>query len=438
MPRTEKRLPGLVLAGLLALGAGGCGGPEVEVVPVTRRPIREGFTEPARTRLTRTYPVTMPFAGRVAPLKLREGDPVRVGQPLARADTVALDQEIRALEAQRARFRAELARVDDDRLEATTRRGLVQELAASREMLRASRAQLEAEDLRKRQLEADLVRDEKLVTQKAITRERLDRTRLDAHTARIDWRQQEFTLAALEALHTALELGPGMVDDWMGREDHDRAVLAQQIAEVEAHLVDARHRRSLLDFPSPVDGVVLERSHPGGATLAAGTELLVLGSLEDLEVVAEVLTRDAQHLEPGTPVTLEGSLPARVAALEPQGFTKLSSLGVEQQRVMVRIAPEAPLERVGPGYRLEAHFTTASREEALVVPRQVVLQDSRRRSYVLRYRGGKLEKVPVETGLGSDLELEVREGLEPGDRVVLYPEVGMGDGQAVTVAAPGS
>jgi HlyD family secretion protein len=418
----------LLSLGLLALVLSGCGAPEIETLHPKRGEIEESFLEPARTRLSRTYPITMPTAGRIESISLRPGDRVQKGQRLVAFDTLPTDQEIRRLEAQKLRLEAELLKVKDNQLEETLREGALRELAASRQALKASQAQDEAESLRAKQLEVDLARDEKLLSQKAITRERLERVRLDAHTARIDWRRQGFFTAAMRALDTAVQLGPQIVDRWISRKDHDLAILKHQLTEVDALLLQSHNLRKQQELRSPIDGVVLAREHPGGTTLPAGAGLLTLGKLVDLEVLAEVLSRDALRLRPGTPVLLEGKFPAKIQTLEPLGFTKFSSLGVEQQRVRVRILPEQTLPGIGPGYRLEARFRIRHKAAALVLPRHAVLQNQDRSSFVFLLAGGQLRKTPITLGLTSDLQVEVAKGLSEKDLVVRFPDVSMKEG----------
>lgn len=423
--------------GLLVLLAGGCGAPPIEVVTPHRGPIEAGFVEPARTRLVRTYPVSMPVTARVAALTLREGDAVRAGQPLASIDTTELEAAVHELEASREELRAELTRVADHRLEDRLKKGAQDEVVASEQALAASKAQVEAERLRFEQYERDNTRDEKLFEQKAITRQQLDQTHLDYQTSRIDYRRQGFYTAALAALHTAIEIGPEAIDDWLERREHEAASLRHRVTQVEAQLVRARYQLGLAALPAPIDGVVLEKHHQGGVVLGVGTPLYTLGRLDQVEVVAEVLSGDALLLASGSRVVLEGDLPARVTRLEPQGFTKHSSLGVEQQRVLVRIAPDGSLPAgVGPGYRLEARFVAAAKADALLLPRHAVLQDRDRSHYVLVVEGGRLRRKAVTLGLASDLEVEVTHGLGVEDQVVHHPDVSLNDGDRAQAQLP--
>ena len=122
------------------------------------------------------------------------------------------------------------------------------------------------------------------------------------------------------------------------------------------------------------------------------------------------------------------TLAGKVKLVEPAGFTKLSSLGVEQQRVKAIVAFDGKHDNLGVGYRLQARFLTGSKTDALIVPRFSVLQAPDRTFYVFKVTGGKLQRQPITLGLRSDLELEVVEGLADSDRIVARPDATMKDG----------
>jgi HlyD family secretion protein len=153
--------------------------------------------------------------------------------------------------------------------------------------------------------------------------------------------------------------------------------------------------------------------------------------------MSEVLTEDALRLAPGSVVELipgggRPELTAHVKKIEPAGFTKLSSLGVEQKRVRV-LARLSPVPSwLGAGYRLQARFVTGEKEKALLVDRFSVLQDPQGKSYVFKVVNGKLVRQDVELGLRGELEYEVLSGLTASDRIVKVPDPATTAGGEVT------
>jgi len=149
-----------------------------------------------------------------------------------------------------------------------------------------------------------------------------------------------------------------------------------------------------------------------------------------------VLTQDVLRLREGSDVSLQAAvgrepIAGKVARIEPAGFTKLSSLGVEQQRVNVIISLEGGRGNLGVGYRLQARFTTGAKADALIVPRYSVLQAPDRAFYVLKAADGVIAKQTVAIGLRSDLELEILSGLGESDPIIARPDATMKEGMRV-------
>ncbi len=436
-PKQCKPVAWFAVLALLGLGCGQS--IEVKVIVPRRGEIQESFTEPARTRLAKTYRITAPVDCRIERIDLEHGDPVKQGQLLMKFDLVPFTQEVAEAQAAVEELVASLAVLDDNRLEDTA---LVETFAvvdAAGEAVKAADKQVEAQQARSDRAALELKRMQDLVEHEAIPQSRLDDARLEAETTLIDLRREEFVRAALHALLVAVQTGPQFVSQWVEHEQLKRAEIEHQLAQAHARLARARHRLSLTDVRSPIDGVVLERHDQGDRPMQAGEPVLLLGNLDQLEVIADVLTQDAMRLTPGAEVTLQPAtrmqtIRGRVKRIEPQGFTKLSSLGVEQQRVNVIVSLEERPANIGVGYRLRARFLTASKPEALIVPRYSVLQAPDQSFYAFRVEGGRLSRTPVKLGLRSDLELEIVAGLGAGDQIVAAPEASMRDGGRVRIA----
>ena len=170
--------------------------------------------------------------------------------------------------------------------------------------------------------------------------------------------------------------------------------------------------------------------------MPAGEKLLSLGRSQDLEAMSEVLTQDALRLRIGTPVQLypgPGRPPhlAHVSRIEPRGFTKLSSLGVEQKRVRVLMQLDKVPPNLGAGYRLEAEFVVGKHPQVLALPRPALLQKPDGSFYVFKVVAGHLKEQTVELGVSEDLRVSIRSGLAEGDTVVAAPESGLKDGDEV-------
>ncbi len=433
-PRFDALILVCVLAPFLLLG--GCGGDPVKVVNPIRGEIRESFTEPAKTRLEKKYPITVPVAGRIHRIDLEPNDKVEKGSVLVQYDLVPFQEAVKEAKAKVGELEASLVVKDDDRLEQTALVEAKSAIDAADEALKASREQVAAEKARWVRADKELKRMTGLLSGQAIAQSKMDDVNLAAETALIEWKQQQFYLAAMKAIVLAVNLGPIYVNRYLGRKRLEREVIVEQLTQAKARLAVAEHDLKLTNVRSPINGVVLEKYDEGDSTLPAGKQLLLIGNLDDLEVVAEVLTQDAMKISPGSEVFLYPSLgtkplPAKVKRIDPAGFTKLSSLGVEQQRVNVIVALNGQHHGLGVGYRVQARFFVGSKSNTLLVSRFSVMQSADGSFYVLKVQDGKIKKQPIKIGLRNDLQLEVVSGLKDKDVIVAKPDTTMEEGTKV-------
>ncbi len=403
---------------------------EVTTVNPQMEPMEESFTEPARTRLPRTYPVTMPLDGRIEEISFKPGDPVKVGERLVAFDNFPLEQTLQEAKAAVQELEKRVVLNEFDDIEQSLRLELVATVDAARDVLKAADAQVDAEQARANRAGKEHERIQKLNSQGMASDKQLDDTAMLAETTTIGLREQELMREAYKTLFTAIQLGPKYIDDWLKRKRIERELLLKQLTQAQARLAMAERNIKLADIVSPINGVVLQRLEQGGGPLVAGQPLLNLGRLDQMEVVAEVLTQDALKLKAGAKVELSArgvsqNIAGEVTLVEPAGFTKRSSLGVEQQRVKVIIALSGRRQALGVGFRLHARFITAKKEQALVIPRFSVLEALDRSHYVLKLRGNERVRQTIKIGMKNDFKIEVLEGLNPEDKIVSTPSSDM-------------
>ena len=191
---------------------------------------------------------------------------------------------------------------------------------------------------------------------------------------------------------------------------------------------------------SPVDGQVLARQRQSEGIVEPGAPLLEVGDPRALEVAVDVLSADAVRIRPGTPVTLErwgGEQPLEglTRTVEPVGFTKLSALGVEEQRVWVVVDLRSPAEawsRLGDGYRVEASFVVWQSKQVLQIPASALFRWSDGWA-VFVIENGQAHRRAVEIGQRGGLVAEIRSGLSEGERVIPHPDDALQEGAAVQV-----
>jgi HlyD family secretion protein len=365
----------------------------VELGAVTRGPFEQTIDEDGRTRVRERYVVSAPLTGTLERIALKVGDQVDTGAVLAviipSAPTLLdvrtereLQERVGAAEAARARTMALAARAKAALEQAQADAARTQQLA-QRQL--GSQAQLEQEQLRvtlaAREFEAPIFED---------------------HTAA---HQVELARAALMRVRGEGKGDSGTSYRWEVR--------------------------------SPVRGRILRVLQESAGTVSMGTPLVELADPSDLEVVVDVLTADALKITPGAVAHIETGagpiLQGRVRLIEPGGFTKVSALGVEEQRVNVVLDLVAPLEQwytLGDGYRVEAHIVTVSRNEAVKVPTSALFREAER-WWVFVAVNGRATKRAVHIGPRSALEAVVEQGLASGERVIVYPSDAVQEGRRI-------
>lgn len=223
--------------------------------------------------------------------------------------------------------------------------------------------------------------------------------------------------------------------------DKSRAYVKMLLAQIEsdqANLKITKYDLEKATIYSPINGIILKRYIEGGTWLASGNRLLEIGDLNQLEVICDVLTEDAQLLKIGDPVLLTSvgspiTLHGNVNRIYPAGFTKKSALGVDEQRVNIIISIKDPkAANLGVGYRLQAKFLVGTgQKDALIIPRFSVLQDNQGQYYVFIIKNQKLHKQIINIGIRTDTEISVISGLSIENQIVVEPTADMYDGMKI-------
>ena len=399
--RWSRRLPwigGGLLALLIVVGLWPKPLP-VEIAVVARGDLVVTVDEEGMTRVKNHYVISSPVAGQLRRIDWKPGAIVEAGQTmLATLETKGADLLDARSEAQaRAQVQAASARC---------------ELAAAQRESAHAAADLAAHD----------------------------RDRLQTLRAAGSISKQEIEAGETRAITTAQEARA--------------STFALQVAEFELAQTEAMLLRGLpagaaargepLVITSPVSGQVLRVFQESERIVPAGFPLLEVGDPADLEAHIEVLSRDGVTIRPGARVQLEqwgggAPLAACVRLVEPAAFTKISALGVEEQRVYVIVDLIDALEKrptLGDAYRVEARIATWEGRHILKVPAGALFQRGDGwQTYVLD--GGTARRRSVKTGHGNGLEPEVLEGLREGDCVIVYPGDKVADGvrvRAISVA----
>jgi HlyD family secretion protein len=354
----------------------------VETAVCSQGKLRATVDEEGKTRIKQRYVISAPVTGQLRRIPFKAGAEVKAGESVI----AVIDPLPPTLLDARSRSLAE-ARRDS--------------AAASLEKTRAAHT-FAASELR---------RFEKLYAESTVAVQEIEAARMREAMAAKDLSAAEAALRVAEAELSEFAPGSGAANQPL-----------QNPTEVKA----------------PVSGRVLRVFEENSRVVSAGTPLVELGDPADLEVVVEVLSRDGAAIAPGSKVEFEqwgGGTPliGRVRLVEPAAFTKVSALGVEEQRVKLiadLLTPPDQRPSVGDNFRVEARIIVWETDRALKVPAGALFREGQQWAAFVQDNGHAQLRV-VTIGRSSGTETQILDGLKVGEQVILYPGSRVHDGQRV-------
>ena len=363
----------------------------VDTAEITRGALEVTVSEEGRTRVRDVYTVSTPIAGTT------ERSPREVG------DTVTAGETVIAI----------IRPTVPGFLDARTLREAEAIVAASEAMVESARAQVREAESQLAFARSELVRASQLRQTDAVSEQRLEERQTAVSTAEARLASAEATLIAyrhVQEMAKARMLGPHLDDERRG---------AQGEGDGDC----------CLPVYAPVDGRVLAVHHESEQVVEAGKALVDIGDPRRLEVVADLLSSDAVRIAEGAAARIDGwggpePLKAKVRYVEPAGFTKVSALGIEEQRVRVMLELEGtPDERptLGHGYRVMAHIALETIEDTPLVPLGALFRRGDAWSVFVAGDDGRAHERVVGIGQRTSREAVVLSGLQAGERVVLHP-----------------
>lgn len=350
--------------------------------------------EDGKTRVAERYVISAPLSGTLGRVSLHAGDDIEAGATLAEIVPAA-------------------APLLDDR----SRAQLEARVLASEAAVKQAEATAERAKMGKAFSAKELERVKGLVGSGALAAQKLEESELEAKSRA---KESESAIFAVRVARYELENARAALTRTDGKGD-------------EKSGADKR-----FVIHSPVKGKVLRVLQESEGIVGAGTPLFEIGDPAAIEVVVDVLTTDAVQIRPGARVVLErwggpGEIPAKVRRVEPSAFTKVSALGVEEQRVNVILDLEGAVDShppLGDGFRVEAKIVVFEAQDALKVPAAALFRSNGGWA-VFVVEGGKAKSKAVTLGRRTGTEAIIESGLSEGETVILHPSDSIKDGVMV-------
>ena len=361
----------------------------VDTAKVVRGPLQVTVDGEGRTRVRDRYVVASPVDGRLRRINLRRGDAVQQDQLIAQIESLPL------------------APLDPrQRSEATAR------VNAAKDAERESYAMVERAKASYEQARREFERCEKLVSAGVISRQELERAQTGMNVA----------VREVEAAKSKSETA-----------GHDVEVARSALLALDKN---QRQTVSTVQVRAQAAGRVLRVIEESERVISAGTSLIELSNPSKLEVVIELLSTDAVKVQPGAQVLIErwggdNVLQARVRLIEPSAFTKVSALGVEEQRVNVIADFTEPSKTLGDGYRVEGRVVIWENKDVLKIPSSALFRTGDAWT-VFVIEGGKAYRRQAQVGKRTPFDVEIISGIDEGAQIIVHPSNEITEATAVT------
>ena len=362
----------------------------VDTAQVERGTLVVTVGDEGETRIHDIYVLSAPVAGQMRRIDAHVGDPV-----------VALETVIASIEP-----------IDPEFLDPRSEAQAQADVRAARSAEALAKAEVEQAEAELDFARSELERARKLIQEKTISQRELDEAERGFRTRR----------AALATAIAGLD------------------VAAFQLERAKAQLLSPAQTREVqeecacVSIRAPVNGQILRILQQSAGVVVQGTPLVEIGDPGNLEIVVDLLSADAVQVESGQRVIIEGwggePLEGRVRLVEPFGFTKISALGIEEQRVNVIIdfvSPMATRARLAHGYQVDTRIVLAEHEDALKLPLTALFRDGKKWAVFVE-TDGRAALRPVTIGSRNGIEALVVDGLTEGESVVLHPSDRVLDG----------
>ncbi len=416
---------GIVIFAAILVAAVALRGGSLPVVlaNLEHRSVREYISEDAKTRLADEYILDLPVSGTVERIALEVGDFVEAGDVVVSMDPYELEQRIHEVDARIAQAGAHVSGVDMTKPKPEDVESAEIRVKEMQDALEVARKARKVTELNFEEALKNFDRAQGLIDAGAVSQSFLDdaETRYRSLSEGLEQSRLEESVAkkALEQAKLASKRLSGSIDD----NEYLREAYEAEIKALESQRAVLRNDLKKSEVRSPVSGPILEKYVEDSRVLLAGTPLVRIGDVASIEIESDILSEEVTGIELGDPVEISGkalrgdTIMGTVTRIYPAGFEKISSLGIEQQRVKALIGFDNTDAKLRPGTSVDIRIITAESSNVLAVPDQAVFR-TEGQWYVFKVRGGSAELCAVTIGLRNDEWVEIVEGLALDDVIV--------------------
>lgn len=364
----------------------------VDIARVATAPMQVTVKEDGITRIRNVYAISSPIAGHLDRVEFSVGDPIAAGESIT-----------------------SIHPLDPPFLDTRTRTELMAAIDAARSSVAVAEVELIRARTARDLARASEARARKLAETNIVSESELERQTGEVELAEAQVRSSEAMIALRRA---------------------ELASAQARLTQPGQTPIAAANGECCIAITSPVDGIILSLNAKSEQAAAVGQLIAEVGDPSDLEITVDLLSADAVRIQPGSAALITGwggadALSASVERIEPSAFTKVSALGIAEQRVNAILSLDAPPPTdLGHGFRVVANLITWSSEATLQLPLSALYREGGGWA-AFRAEDGRAQVTPVEIGHMTDRYAEILSGLSEGDEVILYPGDALEDGSLI-------
>jgi HlyD family secretion protein len=407
----------------------------VDTGRASRGELRVTVNAEGKTRIHDRFVVSSPVDGRLARIELDEGDKVNQGTVVARIDPLPHTSAVKEALGRLAELRSQKEGVATQRPKEANLEQARTRIEAALAAQRQVEARVVSAQAALEQAKRDRLRAQELYASGAITRKEQEVAQLNETTKA---KELEATRLAVKSATSEVEVARAALTVLQQQQkdpDYLLRVYDARIASVEAELTKLRDEAVRTDIRSPVSGQVLRVVQENAQFVKSGTSILEIGDVSNLEIVIDVLSSDATKIKPGNQILINDQantqpIKAKVRLVEPSAFTKVSALGVEEQRVNV-IGDFVDSGKIfGDAYRVDVQIVVWNAKNVLKAPLSALFRCGKSWCTFI-VKDGKAYRNQVEVGQRGDFEAEIRQGIKEGEVVILHPSEQINHGSRI-------
>jgi HlyD family secretion protein len=438
-------IAGIILAVLIYTVNSSSNSISVIMSTAKKENIKSYITQRAKTDLPQIYKITIPYNSRILAITKTPGTVVKKGEIVASLDTADIQTQVKIAESNVESIQGKITLNEYRNFAGTALIESQKWIKTMKQILGITKIKITASQ---HVFEYALQHKNALIQSgRAVSRIEKNQAEMEAAVKEVDLQSAKMTYSAMGFFTEICELAPIYIKEYLNAENIEKDVLKSELKKEQSILALAKKHLKMAKMKSPVDGTILKRYITNERFLPIGTEIMSIGVMKDLEVSVDVLTTEVTEINIGNTVDVYSgaigskAISGKVSKIEPQGFTDISSLGVKQQKVKVKISltPDTLKnlkkegKNLGVNYRVFVKIYTAEAKNALVIPRTALFRGSNNHWNIFIIKNGQAGLRTVSVGILNDTSAQITAGLNIGDKVIIAPPTSLQSGTKVNI-----